>query len=399
MNSSPFKCSLFWASIVLVVVSLFIWNSRQERRQHAAMQKQQLQTQRAAALLFRSFHTDNYLTYSAISKTTARMGGKKMESVARIIHAPRRLVISYVSGDYAGLSGGYNEHWSWRQGGNAQTMVPYAELERPADEMAAGRFALLLENYKANWDGNETVSGHDAAVVELSPMRPVEGARGPARKLWIDAKTGLTLRQQSFNYQMRPVMESVLSEVTYTPPINATTFVTPQTMRKAALAKPWMMQDSSDDRQKVAQLSGLYPPQSKELPEGFQFDSVGAHRCQTCQNPCYAVLSRYTDGLNTLTVFAINLKCANVVNTNKTNNAGGKTSSDAAAQKTSAEKDALQSCDFGTGTMVMRDTKEGNLIAVADLPAAALKRVLESTTVQAYNGSAPVSVSPAVSSR
>ena len=398
MNSSPFKYSLFWASAVLVVASLFIWNGRQERRQHAAMQKQQLQTQRAAALLFRTFHTDNYLTYSAISKTTARMGGKKMESVARIIHAPRRLVISYLSGDYAGLSGGYNEHWSWRQVGNAQTMVPYAELERPADEMAAGRFALLLENYKANWDGTETVSGHDAAVVKLSPMRPVEGARGPARKLWIDAKTGLTLRQQSFNYQMMPVMESVLSEVSYSPSITATTFVTPQTMLKAAVAKPWMVHDSGDDREKVAQLSGLYPPQPQELPAGFQFDSVGAHRCQTCEKPCYAVLSRYTDGLNTLTLFAINLKCANAVSSDKSkldkNYAGGKTSSDTVAQK-----DALQSCDFGTGTMVIRDTKQGNLIAVADLPASTLKRVLESTTIQAYNGSAPVSVAPAVSSR
>lgn len=398
MNSSPFKCSLFWASAVLVVVSLFIWNGRQERRQHAAMQKQQLQTQRAAALLFRSFHTDNYLTYSAISKTTARMGNQKMESVARIIHAPRRLAISYVSGDYAGLSGGYNEHWSWRQGGSGQTMVPYAELERPADEMAAGRFALLLENYKANWAGNETVSGHDAAVVQLSPMRPVQGARGPARKLWIDAKTGLTLRQQSFNYQMMPVMESVLSEVSYAPPITATTFVTPQTMLKAALVKPWMVHDSGDNRQKVAQLSGLNPPNPKELPEGFEFDSVGAHRCQTCAKPCYAVLSRYTDGLNTLTVFAINLKCANA-SAAKTNATGGKTSSDAATQKDSLQKDALQSCDFGTGTMVMRDTKEGNLIAVADLPASALNRVLESTTVQAYNVSAPVSDAPAVSLR
>jgi len=376
MNSSPFKCSLFWASAALIVVSLFVWNGRQERRQHAAMQKQQLQTQRAAALLFRTFHTDNYLTYSALSKTTARMGDKKMESVARIIHAPRRLVISYISGDYAGLSGGYNEHWSWRQGGNAQTMVPYAELERPADEMAAGRFALLLENYKANWDGNETISGHDAAVVKLSPMRPIEGARGPARKLWIDSKTGLTLRQQSFNYQMMPVMESVLSEVSYAPPITETTFVTPQTMRKAALAKPWMVHDSGDDRQKVAQLSGLYPPQPKDLPQGFQFDSVGAHRCESCQNPCYAVLSRYTDGLNTLTVFAVNLKCGNLIKS------GGKTSSGGAAQK-----DALESCDFGTGTMVMRDTKQGNLIAVADLPASALKRVLESTTIRAYNAS------------
>lgn len=381
MNSSPYKCGLFWVSAVLIIASLFIWNDRQQRQQHAALEKQQLQTQRVAALLFRTFHTDNYLTYSALSKTTARMGDKKMESVARLIHAPRRLAISYISGDYAGLSGGYNQHWSWRQVNSAQPMVPYAELQRPADEMAAGRFALLLENYNAHWNGNEAVSGRDAAVVELSPMRPAQGARGPARKLWIDTKTGLTLRQQSFNYQMMPVMESVLSEVSYSPTITEATFVTPQKMHKAAQSKPWMVYDSGNDREKVSQLAGLYPPEPKNLPPGFQFDSVGAHRCQLCNDSCYAVVSRYSDGLNTLSIFAINLSCPNYPDKVK--------KSDGEAAKNQASHNVLESSDFGTGTIVRHDTPQGHLIAVADLPAPVLKRVLESTTIRAYNSAAP----------
>lgn len=389
MNSSPYKCSLFWVSVVVIAASLFVWNGRQQRRQQAAVEKRQLQTQRVAALLFRTFHTDNYLTYSALSKTTARMGDKKMESVARITHAPRRLLITYLSGDFAGLSGGYNQHWSWRQVSQGQPMVPYAELERPADEMAAGRFALLLENYKANWNGNAKISGHEVAVVQLSPMRPVKGARGPARKLWIDAKTGLTLRQQSFNYQMVPVMESTLSEVSYSPQITPATFVTPEKLQAAAQTQPWMVHDSGDDRDRVTQLSGLYPPEPKDLPNGFQFDSVGAHRCESCEKPCYAVLSRYTDGLNTLTVFAVNLKCGGIVNAatspvGRQNKVGAENNSKNSSLEASS-KDALQSCDFGTGTLVMRDTKEGHLIAVADLPAEVLQRVLESTTVRVYN--------------
>ena len=381
MNSSPFKCSVFWASLVLVVAALFIWNGRQERRLQAAVEKQQIQTQRASALLFRTFHTDNYLTYSALSKTTARMGDEEMESVARIIHAPRRLSIAYIQGDHAGLRGGYNEHWSWRQVNNAGPTIPYAELERPADELAAQRFALLLENYRATWKGTEIVSGRKVDVVQLSPMQRADGARGPARKLWIDAETGLTLRQKSYNYQMMPVMESVLSEVDYAPQISETTFVTPQNLKKAAQTTPWMVHDSGNHRERVAQLSGLEPPQPKVLPPGFHFDSVGAHRCQMCQNPCYAGVSRYTDGLNTLTIFAVNLSCPNFPSKNAKAIAGQSGSQ----TKKSAEPSILPPDDFGSGTMVMREAGEGHLVAVSDLPAPMLRRVLDSTTLQAYN--------------
>lgn len=376
MNSSPFKCSVFWLSLIVVAASFFIWNQRQEHHQKTALEQRQLQTQRTAALLFRTFHTDNYLTYSALSKTTARMGEKKMESVARLIHAPRRLAIEYLKGDFAGLRGGYNENWSWRQTSASQPMIPYAELERPADEMAAERFALLLENYRATWKGNEIVSGRETAVVQLSPMAQDGSAHGPARRLWIDLKTGLTLRQQSFNYQMMPMMESTLSEVDYAPPITPDTFVTPQKMKKAAQTKPWMVHDNGNHRERVAQLSRLLPPSPKSLPPGFRFDSVGAHRCQLCVNPCYAGLSRYSDGLNTLTVFAVNLACPNFPVKNAKAARG--------QSKKAIEQSMLQSDDFGTGTVVMRDTTQGRLVAVGDLPAPVLRRVLESTTLQAY---------------
>lgn len=140
------------------------------------------------------------------------------------------------------------------------------------------------------------------------PLYPAAGASGPARKLWIDAKTGLTLRQQ-VNFMMMKVMESILSDVNYEPEITPHTFVTPQTISIAAQSKPWMAHETHNDRQRVAKLAGLYPPEVKKLPSGFEFNGVGAHRCQSCDGSCYAVLSRYTDGLNTLTIFALKTGC------------------------------------------------------------------------------------------
>jgi outer membrane lipoprotein-sorting protein len=373
MSSSPFKCSVFWIALIVFVASLWVYKERREHHQEKAIAKQQIKTQRAVAMLFRAFHTDNYLTYSALSTTTAHMGNQEMKSVARIVHAPQKLSIQYESGALAGVSMGYNQHWTWRKT-VSQPMIPYAELERPNEEMAAQRFALMLENYKARWEGNETQNGREVEIVRLMPLYPAEGASGPARKLWIDAKTGLTLRQQSFNFMMMKVMESVLSDVNYEPEIKAGTFVTPETLSVAAKTKPWMAHETLNDRERVAKLAKLYPPEVKKLPTGFEFDGVGAHRCQSCDGACYAALSRYTDGLNTLTVFALRPDCSSVDGV----------SSDV---KSSPSKSAnvAQSCEFGTGTLAMRDVPEGHLIAVSDLPAATLKSVLASTTLRLYD--------------
>ena len=374
MSSSPFKSIVFWISILVVAASLWTYKERREHHHDKALAKQQVKTQRAVAMLFRAFHTDNYLTYSALSTTTAHMGEREMKSVARIVHAPQKLSIRYESGALAGMSGGYNRHWTWRQVSTGQPMIPYAELERPNEEMAAQRFALMLENYKARWEGNETQNGREVEVVRLMPLYPAEGARGPSRKLWIDAKTGLTLRQQSFNFMMMKVMESVLSDVNFEPEIRDDTFVTPQTLSDAAKSKPWMAHETLNDRERVAKLAGLYPPEAKDLPRGFELDGVGAHRCQTCQSACYAVLSRYTDGLNTLTVFALKSTCAlDGIAPGAKNSFAAKSSSG-----------APQSCEFGTGTLTTREVPEGHLIAVADLPAKALQKVLDSTAVQRY---------------
>lgn len=357
-------------SLVVVIAACWLLNERLERSHHAALASQQAETQLVAATLFRAFHTDNYLTYSALSRTTAHIGDRKMESIARIVHAPQRLSIIYQSGAYAGRGGGYNGQWTWRQIEATQPVQPYAELERPTDELAAQRFALMLRNYKARWKGRETVSGRDADVIQLTPMHPMDGARGPARKLWIDTQTGLTLRQQSYNYMMMKVTESILSDVNFAPHIDTQTFVTPHSMQVAAQNHPWIAQDTGTNRELVAKRVGLYPPEAEQLPPGFEFDSVGAHRCDTCSGGCYSSLTRYTDGLNTLSLFALKPHCS----------IKGKQKSE--HNKAASEN---QSCEFGPGTLTMRSLPEGQIIAVADMPLPVLKRVLDSTTIRSYS--------------
>jgi negative regulator of sigma E activity len=257
----------------------------------------------------------------------------------------------------------------------------------------------MLENYEAMHEGRTKLDGREVEVVQLRPFHPADGATGPSKKLWIDAKTGLTLRLQTFNHQMMPVMESFLTEVNFAPQITGETFVRPQQLQQVAQSTPWMGHDGGDDVQSVARLSGIYPPQpaAKSLPAGFVFDSVGAHRCVACndgtsqntaksdnQSTCYAALSRYTDGLNTLTIFALRPECE-LASTLAAETKGDARSK---AEKAAANGDAPRRddiCEFGTGTMVMHDTGGGELIAVGDLPAPILKRTLEATSIRLYN--------------
>lgn len=379
MRPSLFRYTIPWFSLLIIAAAFWVWHERREQRYESALVHQQIQTQRATAILFRAFHTDNYLTYSAVSTTKVHLGDRIMESVAQVVHAPQRLSIHYQSGAHAGLSGGYNQHWSWRQVADSQPVIPYAEQERSSDQVAADRFSLMLENYKAHWIGRESVAGRSADIVRLAPLHPVAGAEGPVRKLWIDAKTGIILRQQNFNFTLIKVMESALDEIDFSPQITENTFITPQRIQVAAQSQPWKARTVGHDSNRVAQISGIYPPLAKKLPRGFRFDGVGAHRCATCSSACYAAFSRYTDGLNTLTIFALPPQCP-VAGVKQSNSQTA-----LAVNESGFDENGQSSCEFGTGTLVMRSRPEGHLIAVADLPAEALHQLLETVQIQSYN--------------
>ena len=323
----------------------------------AKVAQDQRVTQRAVALLYQSLLADTHLTYTAITKTWANYGGKTMRSEARVARAPQKLAIEYISGDKQGLHTGFSERWFWRQE-NGAAARPVASTMRDTSELATHRFATLLENYGARWAGNGEVEGRAVEVVELWPFHPVDGARGPGKKLWIDTETNLVLRVETYNHQREAVMGSQLSEVNYNPQLAPDTFKEPQTILADAEKEPPMAQDMGQDTGAVARSTGMMPPrlEAADLPPGFQLEAVGMHHCADEKNG-YAALSRYTDGLNTLTLFSMK---------------------EGATAKPTGE----QTCEFGPGSVVVRNTAQGRVIAVGDLPPVTLRRLVEKARVE-----------------
>jgi negative regulator of sigma E activity len=355
------RYGLFAAAAIVLVAALSLWIARSNS------------TGRATQLLSRTYQADNHMSYAALSSVTAMYGGHEMKSTARIVRVPHKLAITYLSGDQKGLQSGYNERWFWRRSNPQAPVKAYAEVTNRPTEMAARRFQLVLQNYRGYVAGREPLEGRTTTVIELRPAKPIDGAQGPIKKLWIDEKSGLTLRTDSFNYQNQLVMRSVLSELDFAPQITPATFTPTSVMQKAADDDSWMAQDAGDNAAMVSRKTGINPPKLGFVPAGFELDGYGVHHCpEERAAPIIAALSRYTDGLNTLTVFAMEA--------DKQTWLGSEGASPAPAQQKEAGKQT-NSCAFGPGTMVMGTNNGLRVLAVGDLPETTLRRVLDETRV------------------
>lgn len=354
-------------TVVLLGSAAALWNWRTQEAMEKQMVKESAsarrQGQKASSLLFSSFRADNNLTYSAISDTTAFVGEKTIKASARVMRAPGKLMVKFLSGPLNGMETGYSERWIWRQV-KAGPMTPYAEIPETSQQLASRRFGLMLQNYEAVLGQSEVVNGRNTAVVELQPWRPAEGATGPARRLFIDLETGLTLRIDSYNYNRQPIMQTTLRDLDLEPSVSPASFVVPSEIVKAAKQQSWQaeeMKPSAEQFQNLAERSGIYPPVPRHVPAGFELEGYGLHRCGESSNGEMAVLSRYTDGINSLTIFAMRLE--------KGQKSEGQTA-----------------CDFGPGTVISRDNGGGKLVVMADLPEGALRKVLDSAVFKTTAG-------------
>lgn len=348
MRSSVSRLCLPLAALAVLVAALTIYSMRRANARFAG------------EMLTRTYQADNGLTYKATSSVTATYGKHKMKSEAKIVRAPNKLSITYISGDQAGLQSGYNERWFWRRDKPGAPIKAYAEVKLKPADMAAKRFDLMMRNYRAFLIGKDQVNGRPTEIVEVRPRNYVDGARGPFKRFWIDHDSGLTLRTDAFNYQKQLVMSTVLSAVELNPNIEPDTFASTASMLQVASRGGWTAEEMGEDTADVERETGIRISNPGYLPPGFAFDGVGVHTCTGFGESERAALSRYSDGVNALTIFAL-----------------------AGTKATKAQiKDATRgSCDFGPGTMVMADKGELHTVAVGDLPPVTLRRVLDSTTV------------------
>ena len=331
---------------------------------------------RAWALLGRALQANSEVSFEARVETVIFVGARSLQSESRIVRAPGHLAITYLSGPMKGQRSGASHQLFWRQDAAGQ-VTPYAQSASPPAAIASRRFELMRANYQAHMRAPDAVDGRPVEVVELRPASFRGDLAGPARRIFIDDATGLTLRTEEFNARLQPASHSTLSHLDFHPKISQTTFRAPSELLIAAQQSFWRGEELGDDARAVEQKTGLAPPQSDRLPRGWKRDGFGVHRCaQSREMLQIAAFTRYTDGLNVLTLFAV--KDASAADLAKD-----------AAIKTDARFPAT--CSFGPGTLISRRDGAGTLLAIGDLPPEVLRRVLQGTRFQQV---APVAATP-----
>jgi negative regulator of sigma E activity len=157
---------------------------------------------------------------------------------------------------------------------------------------------LLLRNYDVSLLRREKVAGRPAYVLRLASRHP----GNPSKTVWIDAETKLALRQDLFDPDGRLLSASQFREISFSPSLPGNLFTVPVEARvdkrreadgplAGAQQPPWA----------TAQKAGQALPceQPRYVPAGYEL----VHRfCLKRPEREFAHL-RYTDGLNTISLF------------------------------------------------------------------------------------------------
>ena len=148
-----------------------------------------------------------------------------------------------------------------------------------------------------HYDGRDVVAGRETHIVRLGRA---DGGRGPARRFWIDAQTGLRLKTEEIGPQGRVLSSSYFLKIDLHPRLSRADFQRPATPPGVRFERR-IRESFRTIREAQAHMPfALRAP--KYLPRGYTLREVyvtrfGEHR---------VAAQRYTNGLSTITLFQTN---------------------------------------------------------------------------------------------
>jgi len=163
-------------------------------------------------------------------------------------------------------------------------------LERPT--LAVDR-TLAERNYLAREEGEETVAGRRARIIEIAPR---EGGP-PVYRLWLDRETRFALKRERHNVEGRLTSGTEYTAVQFGPAIAPEVFAVPQ---------GWVTRQPVDKEAKLSlsQLGarlGFAVRSPKYIPPGYVL--LGGYEQEWGRHRLRMAELRYTDGLRVLSIF------------------------------------------------------------------------------------------------
>jgi negative regulator of sigma E activity len=241
----------------------------------------------ASRIVIAAADSDSKQTYIGVVETVTTYHGKQMRISSRVYHTPTAERIEYAGGPLGGSI--------------AVSRGPDSALCKPGHEAIvtktvspisqSHRLALLLKNYSAAAAGETTVANQLCYIIYLVPR---EG-NGPTRRLWIDKRTHIALRNDEMDHAGNLVSSSRFVKISYPKTIPARLLAVPVAMSGQPASEPM-------NCDKLSGRLGFKVDLPKHMAEGYVFENSCLYRC-TCNCGHQSAHLIYTNGMDTVSVF------------------------------------------------------------------------------------------------
>jgi outer membrane lipoprotein-sorting protein len=242
--------------------------------------------------------------YIAQATTFATYGNRLLHSEAEVYNARGgKYRIEYKIGSLSGVIVGRSEpDMTWRYDPLHRRLITEKLAVSQADPNHYD-LNMLLKNCRAKVKMHTTVAGRPATEIVLEPK-----AGGGSRTLWIDPETGVILRSEERNVENDLVAATTFHSITYGKTASPEQFLPiPPTGKPIKwIAENDFAREAGDPRQ-ISRTIGVPLMEPKYIPTGYQKEGYYLYNCPGCASK--AAITRYVDGLNSLTVVQSSSSC------------------------------------------------------------------------------------------
>lgn len=313
----------------------------------------------ALVLLEKAQRAVSSATYSGTSLTKCYFP-QEVETRAKVWHeGANRQRIQYLSGELAGVTVGCDGTRNWQSDADLKKVTVAGS--RVTEEQANQRFDLLVRNYRVTLDAAGVVANRPVYILTIRPRHAINAWR----RLWVDQRTFVTLRNEEFKSDGKLKTRTIFEKIKYSLPQGVTLFNVPSSKEGGLISVP----TAATRPLSCETLEGVYglaAPEPRHLPAGYELDRHYLYRCKMCDCGDKAVLSRYVDGLNTISIFTVDVDRITCEQLHRKQGASGTQSSCCSLEGKTPSVD------------VKKGGKHYRMVVVGDIAESELKRIAES---------------------
>jgi outer membrane lipoprotein-sorting protein len=215
----------------------------------------------ASALLLDSAKKVHHTDYSGLVETSTVYYGRELKGLTKVYHKGSGDRMEYLSAPAKGtiVVATDSETATFHPHSGKVVVSPTA-----AQAEEEKKVRLLLSNYSAEMAGEAVVAGRPVLVVDVVPKRN----GNPSKKMWIDKKTHIILRQEDRSASGTLKSRMVFKEISYSSNIPASKMELPEGAKKTTrLIKASQPQEA----EALSKRLNMKVTKPGYVPSGYQF--------------------------------------------------------------------------------------------------------------------------------